>query len=146
MAFGEETGVILSHLPHLPPKMFLSFHIWCPHPRNDGSEQSDQTDQIRELTLGAKAHKWLLSTPSVSPQTDTQPSGDENPELQLQVSYRSNEIGLYKALVSLSPSLFKAGRNDCPLNTDEETEAWKVAGTSAGSEIRQERPLPSILV
>ena len=51
------------------------------------------------------------------------PPWDESPEFQLQVAYESNDIGFYKALVSLPPSLFKAGRNDWALNTDEETKA-----------------------
>lgn len=36
----------------------------------------------------AKAHRWLLSTPSVVSQTDTQPSRGEHREIQLGVPYK----------------------------------------------------------
>lgn len=40
----------------------------------------------------AKAHKWLLSAPSVASQTDTQPSRGEHREIQLGVPYKPREI------------------------------------------------------
>lgn len=45
-----------------------------------------------EFVSGADAHKWLLSACSVTSQTDTQPSGDERPEVQLGVPDKPREI------------------------------------------------------
>lgn len=100
VAFEEETGVILSHLPAHSPETFLSLHIWYVHPRNRGSGRSDQT-----------TNQSLEPRPTGgSSQTDTQPSGDQSPKVQWQVSHVPREIQLLQGPGERPLSLFKAGR------------------------------------
>lgn len=78
-----------------------------------------------EFVSGAEAHDGLLSAPSVTSQQTPSPGEMSALKFSWECLISPGKCSVCQALVSPPSSLFKAGRNDCPLYTDEKLRPGK---------------------